>query len=158
MNLDYIDDLDNELILKDIIIKLGLDYINPNQIKCVKSYKSESKRILARLHSSHKIFTHAFNSIPLYIIELVSENFDKLDEKEKLKVLIHELLHIPMTFSGGSRHHGNLGSISDNGKMSRFLNVNCKTIDKLFNEYCEKADRVFKEEGLLEKFAKRLLR
>jgi predicted metallopeptidase len=152
VNLKYEQSPENEAIVKDIINKLGLDYINPEQVKCVMSFKSASKRTLARLHPSFIIFSYAFDSKPLYIIELISENFNQLNEKEKLKVLIHELMHIPMKFSGEARHHGNLGNIAHNGKMSKYINANCKTIDKLFNEYCQKAGKELKEEGLIEKF------
>ena len=28
-----------------------------------------------------------------------------MDEEEKLKVIVHELMHIPKTFGGGFKHH-----------------------------------------------------
>jgi predicted metallopeptidase len=146
-------DYKNEAIIKDIINKLGLDYINSDQIKCVLSYKSSSKRVIARLHPSLRIFTYAFDSKPLYIIELISEKFNKLNEKDQIKVLIHELMHIPKTFSGAARDHGKMGNMSSNGKMSKYLNSNCKTVDNLLKEYYLKSGKDFKEQGLLEKFS-----
>ncbi len=40
-----------------------------------------------------------------YALEFLSERFDKLDEEEKTKTIIHELMHIPKTFGGGFKHH-----------------------------------------------------
>lgn len=41
----------------------------------------------------------------VYALEFLSERFDKLDEEEQIKVIIHELMHIPKTFGGGFKHH-----------------------------------------------------
>jgi predicted metallopeptidase len=42
---------------------------------------------------------------PHYIIEILSERFDRLSREDQTRVLIHEILHIPHCFGGGFRAH-----------------------------------------------------
>ena len=87
-----------------IIDRLGFSYIKKDSIICIRSYGSSS-RAIARCHGMGKIMQLALNRKAFYVLEFISEKFDKMPEKEKTKVIIHELMHIPKNFGGGFKHH-----------------------------------------------------
>ncbi len=91
--------------VQEIVNSLNLFYIDCHFVYCFRSTGSRSKRIIARIHGLGKIWQIAIPILPQYIIEVISERYDKLSTEEKDKVLIHELLHIPKRFSGGFRVH-----------------------------------------------------
>ncbi len=95
--------------IKERIIELvkskGFTHVNPARIYCFRSKGSTSKRILARIWSFPKIWQLALYMEPRYVIEVLSERFDKLPKNKQDEVLIHELKHIPKKFSGGLRRH-----------------------------------------------------
>lgn len=90
--------------LKRIIKRLELPHINADRIFCFKTRGSKS-RAYARIWSFPKIFQKALNVEAAYVIEAISERFNKLSTEQKTKVLIHELLHIPKNFSGALLPH-----------------------------------------------------
>lgn len=47
----------------------------------------------------------AMDTQAFYVLEFLAERFDKLPEGDKIKTIIHELMHIPKTFGGGFKHH-----------------------------------------------------
>ncbi len=108
--------------IEQLIGVLKIDYIDPSRIFCFKSYGSTS-RSYARIWSFPKIFQRALNIHPAYVIEVLSKYYDKLNEDEQKKVLIHELLHIPKNFSGALLPHKSRG---------RHLG---SMVNKLFKEY-----------------------
>jgi predicted metallopeptidase len=91
--------------IKDILDKLQMAHVDGSRVVCVRSKGSSSKRLLARCHGLSRIMQLALNEKPHYVIEVVSERFDKLSKEEQTKVLIHELMHIPYSFGGGFRAH-----------------------------------------------------
>lgn len=91
--------------VESIALVLGMKHLKMNRIFCIRSHGSKSKNVIARCHSLPKIMQLCLSSEPAYIIEVISENFDSLDEDEKTKTLIHEMLHIPKSFAGGFRYH-----------------------------------------------------
>jgi len=87
-----------------LINKLDFVHVDKKRVFAFRSYGSKS-RARARIWSFPKIWQMALCVGPSYVIEVVSENFDNLSDKDKIRVLIHELLHIPKTFSGALLGH-----------------------------------------------------
>lgn len=87
------------------ISKLLFPHIKSERVKCFRSYGSSSKRTIARCHALGKIMQKTIDVKAYYALEFLSERFDKLNEDEQLKVIIHELMHIPKTFGGGFKYH-----------------------------------------------------
>ncbi len=120
--LDWEQANDVKQLLKKILQVLDMDHINLKQIYCYRTSGSKS-RAYARIWSFPKIFQQALNIEPAYVIEVLSKYYDNLSEQEKIKVLIHELLHIPQNFSGALLAHRT---------RSRHLG---KTAEALYKEY-----------------------
>lgn len=91
--------------VNDIIEKLDMGHVNKERVFCFRSSGSQADRVVARCHALGKIMQLALGCDAAYIIEVLSEVFDKMSDEEKTKTLIHELLHIPNTFGGGFKHH-----------------------------------------------------
>jgi len=127
--MDFEKDRNIQSRLNKIITSLKLDYIKPQKVICFRS-RGSSSRALARIWSLPQIWQKALNIPAYYAIEVISEKFDRLPEEEKDKVLIHELLHIPKTFSGALRPH----------RTGTFV-LNQKVVNKLYQEYEKQQDR-----------------
>ncbi len=89
----------------DIVRTLELRHVDLERVVCLRSHGSAARRVVARCHGMSKVLQVALNIKALYALEFISERFDKLGEREKEEVVIHELLHIPRNFGGGFRHH-----------------------------------------------------
>ncbi len=83
-----------------------LSHIDYGRLYCVASRGSRS-RALVRIHGLSMAWA-AVGVGPAYLVEVLTERFTKLTPREKLEVVVHELLHIPKTFSGALRPHGRL--------------------------------------------------
>jgi predicted metallopeptidase len=91
--------------VRDIIRRLEMEHIDESRVVWIRSKGSSSRRIIARCHALPKIMQLALQCDPHYVIEVISERFDGLKNEEQIKVLIHELMHIPHSFGGGFRAH-----------------------------------------------------
>ena len=105
MKIQYFEAHDVKETVERIISELGFNHIELSRIFCYRSVGSKSRRTVARIHSLEKLWQRALNISPGYLIEVISERYDRLSREEKEKVLIHELLHIPQGFAGGFRPH-----------------------------------------------------
>ena len=116
------------MLADEIIDRLGLSYVVPGSVHCYRSRGSKSKRIIARIHGFGKIWQKALGLPPAYVIEVLSERYDRLSQEDKEKTVIHELLHIPRGFKGGFLPH--------KGYVTR------QRVEKLHREYTKKKTRL----------------
>ncbi len=114
-----------ELVSK-IAKTLEFDHIDVSRIVSMRSFDSKS-RAIARIWSLPRIWQKALGVEAHYILEVLSEHFDHLNTEEKDKVIIHELLHVPKTFSGALVPHKCFGKRIDK-----------KRVDGLYDVYKEK--------------------
>lgn len=108
--------------LNKLVRSLDLSHINSSHIHAFRTYDSKA-RAYARIWAFPKIFQEVLSVPPAYVIEVLSEKFDKLSEDNKAKVLIHELLHIPKNFSGSLLPHKGRGRRID------------REVDRLYKMY-----------------------
>jgi predicted metallopeptidase len=109
MPIRYIEAHDVKQLVELIVSKLGFTHIDVNAVYCFRSTGSKSRRTVARIHSLGKLWQKALNKPSSYLIEVISDRYDRLSREEKEKVIIHELLHIPKGFAGGFKpHKGNI--------------------------------------------------
>lgn len=92
------------LEMEKIIVTLGMEHIVVDKVFCYRTTGSKAKAY-ARIWSFPKIFQKALSLEPSYVLEIISERYDRLNREEKTKVIIHELLHIPKNFSGSLLPH-----------------------------------------------------
>jgi predicted metallopeptidase len=96
---------DVKKLADEITENLTFFHVIPQFVFCIRSKGSASKRTIARIHGFSRIWQETLNMPPSYVIEVISEKYDRLAEEEKEKTVIHELLHIPNGFTGGFRPH-----------------------------------------------------
>lgn len=95
---------DIQKIAEEISVLL-FPHVKIDRIRCFRSYGTSSRRTIARCHSIGKLMQKAMNVQAFYALEFLSERFDKLSKEKQIKVIIHELMHVPASFGGGFRHH-----------------------------------------------------
>ena len=97
-------------------------HVDTRRVVCYRS-RGSTARIYARIWSLPSIFSHALGVEPHYVIEVV-ELYDRVDKDQQERTLIHELLHIPKTFSGALVPHKCFGRTIDckrEGELHRKL-------------------------------------
>lgn len=105
--------------IKILVKKLNFGHIKINNIHCIRSFDAKT-RAYARIWGMSRLFKEVAGLEPHYIIEVVAKRFDKLSPRDQIKTLIHELLHIPKTFSGALLSH-----------RGRHYHINDREIEKI---------------------------
>lgn len=105
MPIRYEDAHDVKKLADEITERLNFFHVVPQFVFCVRSKGSASSRTIARVHGFGRIWQETLNLPASYVIEVISERYDRMSEEDKQKTIIHELLHIPQGFTGGFRPH-----------------------------------------------------
>lgn len=90
--------------MTNLVTELKMDHVIPERVFCYRTTGSKA-HAYARIWAFPKVFQLALEIEPAYVMEIISERFDKLSADEKAKVILHELLHIPKNFSGSLLPH-----------------------------------------------------
>lgn len=85
-----------------IAAALGFRHVDAARVTVVHTYGSRANAY-AQIWGLARIFQHALRLRPRYVVEVLMPAFGRLSRADQDRVLIHELLHIPTTFSGGLR-------------------------------------------------------
>jgi predicted metallopeptidase len=104
-----------------LVDSLDLKWIKKGNVSCFRSFNSKS-RAVARIWGLPNIWQIALKQEANYVVEVISERFDKLDPKEQDRVLLHELTHIPKNFSGALLPHRRRGKGSFYERLRKTIN------------------------------------
>jgi len=120
-------------VVRRVIDILGLRHIDRDRVAVVRNLDSSSYAY-ARIYALPRPIAIAFDIPPIYAIEVIARRFSSLSCREKLKVLVHELMHIPTTFSGALRPH------SDRHFDPRYIDRLVDTVLERYPEICRELD------------------
>ena len=105
MKFNVAPDIQNQVNqILEILGDVCFPHIIASNIICMRSFDSKA-RAYARIWSLPRIWQAGLGVEPHYIIEVLTQFFDKQNDEDKIRTLIHELLHIPKTFSGALVPH-----------------------------------------------------
>lgn len=119
---------DVQVMLDGVLARTSLRHVISPRIICMRSFGARANAY-ARIWSLPAIWREALEINPFYVIEVLSENYDPLPEERKIRVLIHELMHIPKKFSGGLVPHTHPGG-----------RIDARSVEKIYKEYSEKSE------------------
>lgn len=121
----WVDAPELNLKINKILRYLELPHILGHRLIIYRSYGSTG-RAIARIWSLPTVWQQALKVPPQYVIEVISERFDRLSENDQDRTLIHELMHIPKTFSGALVAH--------RGRQHR---IDRRTVEILYQRYLQ---------------------
>jgi len=117
--------LDLQEQVKELVFYL-FPYVKLDSVVCLRSYGSRSRGTIARCHALGKAMQMGLDRKGFYLIEVISERFDRMTDIDRIKTLIHELMHIPKTFGGGFKFHNVVHERNVDIMYERYVNLKDK--------------------------------
>ena len=102
-------------------------HVRVDDVVCLRSFGSSSRGTIARCHALGKAMQLALGRKGFYLIEVISERFDEMSEMDRIKTLIHELMHIPKTFGGGFKFHDVVNEKNVEIMYEHYVNLKSKS-------------------------------
>ncbi len=124
MRIELAPDVQDKIHLITRVLREDFAHVDARKVIAIRSYGTKNNAV-ARIWELPRVWQVALLLEPHYVIEVISERYDKLPEPEKDKTIIHELLHIPKTFSGALVPHRCFGK----------LRVGERKVKKLYEKY-----------------------
>jgi len=103
-----------------LITDLDMDWFLFERLFFFRSTDSKA-RAYARTWGLPALWQRALGVDPGYIVEVLSEHFDKLSVRDQDKVILHELTHIPHNFSGALVPHTHRKKGSFHNKLDELV-------------------------------------
>jgi len=122
MAIKYFQAPDVQELARELVEELCWRHILLENVAFIRSKGSSARRTIARCHAMGKAMQVGMGRKKgFYLVEVISEKFDKLSKEDQIKTIIHELMHIPKSFGGGFIHH-NI--------------VHEEAVDRVYESYC----------------------
>lgn len=118
----------------DEVALLLFPHIRIDSAVCIRSFGSKTRGTIARCHALGKAMQLAMGRKGFYVIEVISKRFDRLSEVDKIKTLIHELMHIPKSFGGGFKHHDYVCEENVEVEYERYINLKKRRENEILNK------------------------
>ncbi len=118
--IDWVDAPDIKKKVNTLIKSLGIKNYDITRIICFRSTNAKT-RAYARIWGLSRVWQQALNMEPAYVLEVISEKFDHLDQDQKDRILLHEIAHIPMNFSGALIPHKHRGAGNFHDKLEKMI-------------------------------------
>jgi predicted metallopeptidase len=80
MPIEYFEAPGVHRLIREIAERLDFFHVVPQFVYCVRSKGSKSSRTVARIHGLGRIWQEVLRRPPSYIVEVISERYDKLAE------------------------------------------------------------------------------
>jgi predicted metallopeptidase len=133
MGIKYEKALDIQEIVNEIAGRL-FRHVRIDSVVCLRSFGSSSRGTIARCYALGKAMQLALGRKGFYIIEVISERFDKMSKEEQIKTLIHELMHIPRGFGGGFKFHNVVNDRNVHKEYKKYIDYKKKSEDRSEND------------------------
>lgn len=103
-----------------LIQSLDLEWLKYGRVFFYRSWGSKA-RAYARTWGLPRLWQKVLTVEPAYIVEVITEHFDKLPERKQIEVILHELSHIPRNFSGSLTPHTRSGHNNFKDKLRQMI-------------------------------------